>query len=209
MPAGPLFFELYQLALRFQAQQSVGGFSDPYSRLVQHWDVTAAIYDELDEIVERVGTARITIVSVGTGYNPIALLDEWSQDLVDIAQALFDVDGEYLQEVQERTAGGALGDLLILDRAWVEPPFRGHGLGPLIAGLSILFLGRGCALAACTPAPTEGELEGIARDQAVAALGRTWATIGFKPFREGVWVLDMESKTYDDMRKRLLERISE
>jgi len=113
----PLPFELYQLALRFQAQQSFGGFSDPYSRLVQHWAVTAAIYDEQDEIAERVGTANIAIVSVGTGYSPIELLDEWSQDLVDIGEALFDAEGEYLPELQEEMAGASLGDLLILDRA--------------------------------------------------------------------------------------------
>jgi hypothetical protein len=201
-------FELYQLALRFEAQQSLSGFSDPYSRLVQHWGVTAVSYDEQDEIAERVGTARITIVSVGSGYSPIELLDEWSQDLVDIGEALFDADGEYVPELQEQTVGALLGDLLILDRAWVHPCFRGHQLGPLIAGLSILFLGRGCALAACTPAPTEGDLDGIARDRAVAALGRTWATIGFESFQKGVWVLDMESQSYDDVAKRLLERIS-
>jgi hypothetical protein len=105
-----------------------------------------------------VGTADIGIVNVGAAlaarHHPIELLDEWSQDLVNIGEAIFDRDGEYSEELRDWLEGSPLiGDLLIADRITLDPRFRGHGLGPLIAGLAIASLGRGCALAACIPAP--------------------------------------------------------
>jgi GNAT superfamily N-acetyltransferase len=78
---------------------------------------------------------------------------------------------------------------MVLDRVWVRPDYRGNGLGPIIAAAVIQRLGRGCHLAACYPAPFEETDDPADRDRAVAALGRLWATVGFRQWGDGVWML--------------------
>jgi hypothetical protein len=212
MTAQSLPFAVHDLTLVFHSVQHLGSMAEPEHRFIEHWSVTAGPHDIDGEIAEQVGTADIGIVNVGAalaaGHHPIDLLDEWSQDLVNIGEAIFDRDGEYSEELRDWLQGLPLiGDLLIADRITLDPRFRGHGLGPLIAGLAIASLGRGCALAACIPAPIEGDLEGPARDRAVKALQRTWASIGFEQYQDNVWLLDMESQPYEDMVTGLLKRV--
>jgi GNAT superfamily N-acetyltransferase len=86
------------------------------------------------------------------------------------------------------------GHILLLDRVWLEPGHRGRGLGPLVAAAAIARLGRGCHLAACYPAPFEGtsrQPEDQAR--AVEALGGVWSKVGFRHWRDGVWMLDLST----------------
>ncbi len=212
MTAQSLPFALHDLTLALHSVRYLGSMAEPEHRFIEHWSVTAGSHDIDGEIAELVGTADIGIVNVGAAlaarHHPIELLDEWSQDLVNIGEAIFDRDGEYSEELRDWLEGSPLiGDLLIADRITLDPRFRGHGLGPLIAGLAIASLGRGCALAACIPAPIEGDLEGPARDRAVTALQRTWASMGFEQYRGNVWLLDMESQPYEDMVSSLLKRL--
>jgi GNAT superfamily N-acetyltransferase len=210
--ASGLPFAVSDLTLTFHSSNYLGSMAEPEHRFTEHWSVTAGPLDSNGEIAEQVGSVAIVVVNVGAalaaGQPPTELLDEWSQDLVDIGEAIFDRDGEYSEELRDWLGGVLLiGDLLVLDRISIDPRFRGHGLGPLIAGLAIASLGRGCGLAACIPAPIEGDLEGLARDRAVKALQRAWASVGFQHYQDNVWVLDMESQPYEDMISGLLKRI--
>ena len=212
MTAQSLPFALHDLTLALHSVRYLGSMAEPEHRFIEHWSVTAGSHDIDGEIAEQVGTADIGIVNVGAalaaGHHPIDVLDEWSQDLVDIGNAIFDPNGEYSEQLQDWRGGfPLLGDLLICDRITLKPRFRGHRLGPLIAGLAIASLARGCALAACIPAPIEGDLEGPARDRAINALQRTWASIGFEQYRGNVWLLDMGSQPYEDMVTGLLKRV--
>ena len=93
-----------------------------------------------------------------------------------------------------------------LDRVWLDPDRRGRGLGPIVAAAAIARLGRGCHLAACFPAPFEGA-SGQPDDQAraVEALGRVWSKVGFRHWRDGVWMLDLST---DDMQATLAELVA-
>jgi hypothetical protein len=67
-------------------------------------------------------------------------------------------------------------------------------------------LGRGCRLAACYPAPfddTAGHADD--RDRAVEALGRVWSKVGFRHWRDGVWMLDLAA---DDVHSTLVELLA-
>lgn len=100
---------------------------------------------------------------------------------------------------------GRAGHILLLDRVWLDPDHRGCGLGPIVAAAVIGRLGRGCHLAACYPAPFEaasGQPEDRAR--AVEALGRVWSKVGFRHWRDGVWMLDL---TTNDMQATLADLI--
>jgi GNAT superfamily N-acetyltransferase len=98
------------------------------------------------------------------------------------------------------------GHILLLDRVWLDPDHRGRGLGPLVAAAAIARLGRGCHLAACYPAPFEGSFR-QPEDQAraVEALGRVWSKVGFRHWRDGVWMLDLSTH---DMQATLAELLS-
>lgn len=89
---------------------------------------------------------------------------------------------------------GSTGHVVLLDRVWLDPDHRGRGLGPVVAAAVIARLGRGCHLAACYPAPFEGASR-QPQDQAraVEALGRVWAKVGFRHWRDGVWMLDLST----------------
>ena len=103
-------------------------------------------------------------------------------------------------------ASGRTGHILLLDRVWLDPDRRGRGLGPIVAAAAIARLGRGCHLAACFPAPFEGA-SGQPDDQAraVEALGRVWSKVGFRHWRDGVWMLDLST---DDMQATLAELVA-
>jgi hypothetical protein len=91
-----------------------------------------------------------------------------------------------------------------LERLWIEPAYRGNGLGPIVAAFAILRLGRGCRLAACYPAPLETSQISEDRDHSIEALGRIWAKVGFTPWNDGVWMLDLEAADVHDALERLL-----
>ena len=97
-----------------------------------------------------------------------------------------------------------LGDVLLCDRTWIEPQYRGHKLGLLIKAMSISALGRGCGIAVTYPAPFEGDYDDGGRDRAIAALGGHWAELGFEHFQSGVWVLDLSAMTFQERMGELL-----
>ena len=100
-----------------------------------------------------------------------------------------------------------LGDVLLCERTWIEPRYRGHKLGLLIKALSISALGRGCGIAVTYPAPFEGNAEDVTRDRAIAALGAHWSELGFEHFKDGVWVLDLSAITFTQRMDALLSSL--
>ena len=49
----------------------------------------------------------------------------------------------------------------------------------------------------------------VAREGTVATLQRTWGGLGFEPWRDGVYVLDLGMTTLDDRRAQLRARLAE
>lgn len=79
----------------------------------------------------------------------------------------------------------------------VPPQTPGQGkLGLLVKAMTIRVLGRGCAFAVSYPAPFEGDLCDAARRHVITRLGRHWGRVGFKHFKDGVWILDLAARAF-------------
>ncbi len=152
----------------------------------------------------NIGYARLIVLNLEAGVTLADLADAASGDWVEvISPVVIPVD---------RAVGVAHDDdpeftetsVLVLDRLWIEPDCRGNGLGPIVAAYAILRLGRGCRLAACYPAPFEEVELSADRDRSIEALGRVWAKVGFTPWNNGVWMLDLHTTDLRDALERLV-----
>ncbi|THA45149.1 hypothetical protein [Streptomyces sp. A1136] len=84
------------------------------------------------------------------------------------------------------------GDLLIMDRVRIEPPWRGFGIGALAAAEAIRRLADGCCAVACEPTPTDGDFENDkpGYPAAQAKIAKVWESVGFEAFHDGIYLLD-------------------
>jgi hypothetical protein len=159
------------------------------------------------EAGSRVGDMNITLVGPETS-DPFALLDGWDAELGHIASVIFNLEepGELSPDLDSRLEVSGV-QVLILHDVKLAAPWRGFGLGPLLAGTAIRRLSGGARVAVCYPAPIrepdEGGWDDAAWDQAVAALQRTWGRLGFQHFRNGVFVLDLGLTTLDERLAQL------
>jgi len=176
------------------------------------WQISADVVDG-SEPGDRshVGDMNITLVDVDETGDPFALLDDQDAELGHVAGTIFDVgSGELDAELDERLE--PLGNqVLILHSVRLATEWRGFGLGALLAGTAVKRLSASARAAVCYPAPlndpadvqADDHPDGIAEqdaewDQAVAALQRVWARLGFEHFRNGVYVLDLSLVTLDE-----------
>lgn len=178
------------IMLEYRLDEQVSLLTEPTSRPVERWTVTVRT-DDSPAAQRDIGYAQLIILNLENGLTPADLADEATGDWV------VGVTTECPGPPDEPSA-------LILDRLWIDPEWRGNGLGPIVAACAILRLGRGCRLAACFPAPFEPGQRDDERSHSVAALGRIWAKVGFAPWTDGVWMLDLQSDTLRDALARLL-----
>jgi GNAT superfamily N-acetyltransferase len=160
----------------------------------------------------HVGDMNITIVDAYETRDPFALLDGQDAELGHVAGALFDAgDGRLDPDFDEQIE--PIGSrILILHSVRLVPEWRGFGLGALLAGTAIGKLSGGARAAVCYPAPLN-EVAGADTDDqrdaewddAVAALQRVWARLGFEHFRDGVHVLDLSLVTLGEKLGQLRE----
>jgi len=165
-----------------------------WDRHIERWTVTVTGDD-----AEPVGYAHVIILNLDGDLEVADLADGelgvWREPIARLEGARSALDG----------AAGTLGDhVLVLDRVFIEPARRGEGLGPIVAALAIARLRRGCRIAVCFPAPFDGPRGDDERDQSIAALGRIWATVGFRPRSDGVWVLSLDDDVLSVATARLL-----
>jgi GNAT superfamily N-acetyltransferase len=165
----------------------------PYRHL-ERWTVTVAIGDnDHDESGVTIGDAHVIIVNLDAGQDVRDFADIASGEWRDIHERVLEGPLSQDHRPAEPDGGSTARHLLVLERVWVAPAFRGNGLGPTIAAAVIDRLGRGCRLAACFPAPFEGDRRPEDRAREIEALGRIWAKVGFRPWRDGVWMLDLDA----------------
>jgi hypothetical protein len=178
----------------------------------ESWQVSADVLDDSGTHVEsHVGDMNIVLVDACETGDPFALLDGESADLGHIAGTLFDAGTGQLDPDLDEQLEPIGSRILILNSARLTAGWRGFGLGVLLAGTAIKKLSGGVRAAVCYPAPIsepgDEEQDGpAAREQAIAALSRVWAQLGFEHFRDGVHVIDLSLVTLDESLRRLRER---
>jgi hypothetical protein len=171
------------------------------------WHVSADIYDDSGTHVDaHVGDMHIVIVDVDGTRDPFGLLDGEDADLGLIAETVFSGGGRLDPEL-DGLLEPAGSRIIVLSSVRLALEWRGFGLGALLAGTAIKKLAGGGRAAVCYPAPIgesdEEEPSEAAREQAIQALGRVWAQLGFEHFRDGVHVLDLSLVSLDENLGRL------
>ncbi|MFJ8749935.1 hypothetical protein ACIREO_11445 [Streptomyces sp. NPDC102441] len=144
----------------------------------------------------EVGHLILWRLRVYTGDNRWEAADAESGDLEVIASAVLGRSGhDGYSAAFEKAVTHPVGDLLLLDRVSLDKTWRGFGLGPALAAEAIRRLSGGCCAVAVYPAmgeyPEDREQATEAyRRQAKKKIAALWESVGFQPFRRGVWLLD-------------------
>ncbi|MEU5476786.1 hypothetical protein [Streptomyces mirabilis] len=166
--------------------------------LLAHSDADQETLDAIQDVtVGRMSFARVRMYGPD---DPFEAMDSHSQDLCRIGETVLDVASGQWHPACEDVLAHPAGDLLVMDRVILEPDWRGLGLGPVLAGAAIRRLSNGCAAVACEPGSADGrEMTEDQHREAAAKLGRVWSTIGFEPFRDGVYLLDCHLQRPQDL----------
>ncbi|MEU6277082.1 hypothetical protein ABZ871_32460 [Streptomyces populi] len=201
LPADP---SLISLAYHHEHPLQAFEFDDT----LEIWTVTARIdadvlaedlagYSDMDQesldAVQDVAVGRMSFARVrmfGPDH-PFEAMDSYTGDVAHIGEVVLDVAAGGWKPAFEEALAHPVGDLLVMDRVVLEPAWRGHGLGPVLAGAAIRRLSQDCVAVACEPGSADGrEMTEDQHREAVGKLGRVWERIGFEPFRNGVHILD-------------------
>jgi hypothetical protein len=174
-----------QLTLDYHLSEDFGFDNSAWARHIERWTVTAT-----GPGAEPVGYAHVIILNLDEGAD--------IGDLTDVTS------GTWREPAIAVEGGGEHEHVLLLDRVFIEPAHRGATLGPIVAALAMARLRRGCHVAVCFPGPLDDERSESEHEDAVAALGRIWATVGFRPRPDGVWVLNLDDDTLRVATDRLL-----
>lgn len=139
-----------------------------------------------------------------TGRDRWQVADAHSGDLEVIASAVFSPKRGTYAKAFDKAIEMPVGDLLILDRVWLDKAWRGFGLGPMCAAEAIRRLSGGCCAVAAYPGMSEypckrEEVTEEYRQQAKEKIAALWESIGFSPFRRGVWLLDTALRGPEDL----------
>lgn len=176
----------------------------------------AEVLDRIQELLPagRRATGELVVaagefVQVNPGqYPPINVVDALDDESADMAEycPMFDGDGMMVPELEAQLESFGMG-CLIMDRVNVWPAWRGRRLGPLLAGAMVNRVGVSCRVVACFPAPIEEDdkTTEAKRAEAQARLRRIWQQVGFRPWRDGVHVLDPGQRAWEEAYAKLLE----
>jgi hypothetical protein len=205
MAAPECVLDWNELSFRFMLRRPAVTLGDPFVAHGQDWMMSIEVEDDDGNVVESVGHAEVVSVNwIGAqvaGIGGYDILDERSGDLEKIASVLFD-GGEIVAEMEDVVAVPE-GRLLVLDRVWIDPKYRGQDLGPKSAIVALSTLQGVGGFAACYPSPFEGDPEPKDRAAAIERLSAIWSRVGFHHFQDGVWVLDLANNDLPNAAKDL------
>jgi hypothetical protein len=192
------------IVLEYRLEEPVSLVDAPPSGHIERWTVTVLVdHPAAADDRRDIGYARLIVLNLEAGVTLADLADATRGDWVDISPGGTRTDTATGMARDDDTESEEMS-VLVLERLWIEPAYRGNGLGPVVAACAILRLGRGCRLAACYPAPFEANRASEDRDRSIEALGRIWAKVGFTLWNDGVWMLDLRAADARDALERLL-----
>lgn len=206
--------DVHSLVIDYSSRQTASNVDD--ERFLQSWYATITLAGDNGEAIEKVGSIWAYTVDYEEMVNTFDVLDDQTADLGHIAGVIFDpATGDMRPEMEDHIEFTGHG-MLIIDSVWLEPSWRGHGLGPLLVGMVIEHLGAARQLVALQPAPTERrdgagnvveDISDAEREVAMEKLGELWAQVGFEHVDNNVWVLNMGLTTFTDQMAAIRDRL--
>lgn len=140
-------------------------------------------------------------------------MEDESEELYETAQALLDPEtGSFTSEASERLdyVGSAL---LVMDRVTLDSAWRGYGLAAVLGSEVIHRLMAGCRAIACSPGISDlssRELRDRAEwDRVNAKIARGWESLGFRLYRDNVYLLSPASQDLEEQRSNLRRHLAE
>src|SRR6266516_4541624 len=134
--AKALPFAPRDLILDYALQQHSNMLADPFERAAQQWHVKVSaeawnLATGDTEHTYEVGWAAVTVLERDPTVNLYEVLDSIDGDHETIGATILDHrTGDLNPALEELLA--PIGDILLCDRTWIAPGFRGHDLGLLI-----------------------------------------------------------------------------
>lgn len=154
------------------------------------------------------------IIDLWSVQDIYAALDARSQDYAGFIP-MFGEQGEYgevelAEELEESLVDGG-NQVVILDRVRLAPAWRGcGGIGRLLTIRLLHWVCDGPRAIALKPFPIdlnkEQKKDKATLDKAMAAVRRTWTSIGFEPFTDNIWILDTHTGNYQRTTEKLSEQ---
>lgn len=155
----------------------------------------------------QVGSMVFYRIHMQEGMNPFWAMEEESQDLYEIAEVLIDPEtGHFVDDLDEGLCG--LGsDLLVMDQVVLYEPWRGFGLGQVLAAEAIKRLAPGAQVVACSPGISDpqdmAESNDAEWERVTPKIAAGWHRVGFQEFRDGVYVIDTGTVAEDNALSEL------
>lgn len=181
--------QVEDLVIHYTCRDSIGRL-DPSDELVV-WTATLELpfYDDDGGTAEAlvIATARYFSFDIlDSRWDPNEVLDAHSADLA-VYRNLFDSEGNLLDELD---FGAGSSRLVIMDRVSVDRDWRGQRFGPFLAARALRKVSGDDSLAVCYPSPFEFPLGHFDRHREQARLVRIWEHLGFRHYRDHVFVCD-------------------
>jgi GNAT superfamily N-acetyltransferase len=117
---------------------------------------------------------------------------------------------ELAAELQEELAAYS-SQVVLVDRAWLAPAWRGHGIGRLLTARLLGWVCPDPMVVALMPSPIaldeKQQEDEAAFSQEMAKVRRTWKSVGFRPFGKYIMIMDPamvhHSEAVDKLARKL------
>lgn len=179
---------------------------------VECWEVSADVHEDDQDgephVISHVGDFLIYVFDPYEAPGWKLIID----GLVDGGEQIVKAIGEPgrsapLREEVEDMLDPFGSAYLVLASARLMPEWRGRGLGAFLAGAAIQTLGRGCRGAFLVPGSLPSEPTPADRDLATQKLRQVWASLGFVPLTEDVYVLNLGLRTFEENMTKLQQSL--
>jgi hypothetical protein len=161
--------------------------------------------------------ARGLVIDLGTVDDVGAALDARSADYAEFTVLFGHERTRYgtLQlssDLEDRLTGAGGHQVVIIDRAEIAAAWRGlGGTGRLLVSRVVAWIAAAPCVVALYPFPTDLDEEArhdpAVLQPALARIRRTWASIGFSPFTDDVWIMDPHRAEHEKARAAIERRL--
>lgn len=185
--AQPLPRKVSDILLTLSSTRAVGAAA---SSGLERWEARAHVPGG-DGNAVAVGGLSVLVVDLLVCDDPWGALDGSNDDIARIGGVVFDEMTGQLSEALDSRLPRSGSRVLVLDRVELEPAWQGRNVAALLVAETLERMRLGARAAICLPAPLHrGEASPEEYDESLRRMQQVWSQIGFRPFRDGVWLLE-------------------